>query len=390
MLRVAVQNPDGTPAMPTKPSRARRWERAGKAVRKWSDLGICYFQLINEPSGRVIQPIVVGADSGKLYAGIAAQSALFTLYLAHLVLPFERVKERIGAAVIKNGKVIKNVRGRALQRRVRRGRRINRKVSFKLRAHRQKRFSNRRQSKVPPSIKASRLMEIRVIRELAKLFPVSTIVYELVKADVDRASGRKGAKSGKGFSPVMVAQYWAIEQLRTIAPVVTRYGWQPDGNGTSQVRVHLGLVKDKQNKSQPKPETHAIDGIALAASQFTQYKPYHRLGEDGAEWIGSVTITPAPFKVITRPAYFRRALHFDNPSQGGTRKRKGGTITPWNLRCGDLVIAEKAGQLYRGWIGGFSEVNHVVSVYDHNWKRYGQFSIKKVQLIRRDNGLCVA
>lgn len=391
-LRVAVQNPDGSTAMPTKPSRARRWVRDGKAEERWSDVGIYYVRLVAEPSGSAVQPISLGLDPGKSYSGIAVQSSKVTLYLAHLVLPFQRVKERIGAAVIKNGKVIKNVRGRALQRRVRRGRRLNRKVAFKFRAHRQKRFNNRKQSKLPPSIKAARQMEIRVATELSKLFPLTAIVYELVKADVDRTSGRKGAKSGKGFSPVMAGQYWAVEQLQVLAPVVTRYGWQADGNGTSQLRKHLGLVKDKQNKAEEKPETHAVDGMALAAGQFVAFKRYHKVGEDGADWVGSVNITPAPFKVLTRPEYFRRALHFDNPAKAGVRKRKGGTITPFGFRSGDLVQAEKAGLVYRGWVGGFTDTAKTknVSVYDQHWHRLGQFSVSKVQLIRRSNKLCVA
>jgi hypothetical protein len=391
-LRVPVQNPDGSPAMPTKPSRARRWRRNGKAVGKWNDAGIYYVQLVAAPSGTAGQPIVLGVDPGKSYSGIAVQSARFTLYLAHLVLPFQRVKERLGAAVIKNGKVIKSVRGRALQRRVRRGRRLHRKVAFKLRSHRQKRFSNRRQSKFPPSIKAARLMEIRVVTELAKIFPLSAIVYEVVKADVDRTSGRKGAKSGKGFSPVMAAQYWAIEQLKSVAPVAIRHGWQADGNGTSQIRTHLGLVKDKQNKAEAKPETHAVDGIALAAGQFVAYQTYHKPGEDGAAWFGSVQITPAPFKVITRPEYFRRALHFDNASQGGVRKRKGGTLTPFGYRAGDKVAVRTKGLVLTGWVGGFTDTDKTqkVSVYDHHWKRLGQFGLGQIKLIRRSNKLCVA
>ncbi|MGL5061367.1 MAG: RRXRR domain-containing protein [Microcoleus sp.] len=391
-LRVPVQNPDDSPAMPTKPSRARRWVRDGKAVGKWSDAGIYYVQLVAEPSGREVQPVVVGVDPGKSYSGIAVQSAKFTLYLAHLVLPFQRVKERLGTAVIKNGKVIKNVRGRALQRRVRRGRRVNRKIAFKLRAHRQKRFSNRNQKKVAPSIKASRLMEIRIVKELAAIFPVSAIVYEVVKADVDKASGRKGARSGKGFSPVMVGQYWAIEQLSKIAPVAKVMGWQKDGNGTSQIRTRLGLVKDKQNKSKATPETHAVDGIALAASQFIQYRVTHKFGEDSGDWHGSVDVTPAPFKVITRPEYFRRALHFDNAAVGGVRKRKGGTVTPFGYRAGDKVQVKTKGEVLTGWVGGFTDTDksQKVSVYDQNWKRLGQFGLKQIQLIRRSNKLCVA
>lgn len=96
--------------------------------------------------------------------------------------------------------------------------------------------------------------------------------------------------------------------------------------------------------------------------------------------------------MITRPAYFRRALHFDNPSKGGARKRKGGTITPFGFRSGDYVKAEKAGVIYRGWIGGFTdtEKSQKLSVYDLNWKRIGQFSLSKVKLLRRSNKLCIA
>ncbi len=138
--RVPVVNPDGTPAMPTKASRARRWIRNGKAVGKWNDLGVYYVQLLVPPSGVKTQPIALGCDPGKSYSGFGVQSAKTTLFQGHAVLPFQRVKERLGSAVIKNDKVIKNVRGRALQRRVRRGRRINRNLPFYLRNHRQKRF----------------------------------------------------------------------------------------------------------------------------------------------------------------------------------------------------------------------------------------------------------
>ncbi|WP_050857488.1 RRXRR domain-containing protein [Acaryochloris sp. CCMEE 5410] len=374
--------------MPTKPSRARRMVRDGVAVGKWNDAGLYYIQLTKPPSDKQRQPIHLGCDPGKSYTGIAVQSAKFTLYTAHLVLPFQRVKERLGAAVIKGGKAIKNVRGRALQRRVRRGRRINRSVLFQFRAHRQKRFNNRRQPKLAPSIKASRHMEIRVISELAKIFPLTSIAYEVVKADVDLTSGRKGARSGKGFSPVMAAQYWAMKQLESIAPVVRRYGWQSDGNGTSQVRKHLGLIKIKDKKAQT-PEAHAVDGIALAASQFTRYQATHI---DAMDWTGAVEVTPAPFKVITRPGYFRRALHFDNPSTGGIRKRKGGTVTPFGYRAGDKVQVATKGQILTGWVGGFTdtEKSKKVSVYDVNWKRLGQYGLKQISMIRRSNKLCVS
>lgn len=286
MLRVPVQNPDGSPAMPTKASRACRWVKEGKARAHWNDVGLYYIRLIAEPLGYETQKIAVGCDPGKSYTGIAVQSSKFTLYTAHLVLPFERVKERLGSALIKQGKVIKNIRGRALQRRVRRGRRINRKVPFNQRAHRQKRFDNRcKKGKLAPSIRASREMEIRIITELSKVFPIATIVYELVKADVDLTSGRKAARSGKGFSPVMAGQNWCIGKLKSIAPVKTKYGWQKDGNGTSQICKHLGLEKVKDKKAQV-PESHAVDGIALAATEFIHFGVIPRINRDTYTWKG--------------------------------------------------------------------------------------------------------
>ena len=390
--RVPVLNPDGSAAMPTKASRARRWVKQGKAVEKWSDLGVYYVQLLTEPSDTKTQLIVLGCDPGKSYSGFGVVSSKETLFRGHAVLPFQRVKERLGAAIINNGKVVKNVRGRALQRRVRRGRRINRNLAFHLRNHRQKRFNNRIKSKFPPSILASRLMEIRVIKELCNLFPITDIVYEVVKADVDLTSGRGSARSGKGFSPVMAAQYWCIEQLEKFALVTKMYGWQKDGNGTSQIRKHLGLYKDKENKKNPVPETHAVDGVTLAASKFVRFTSFSTKNSHGHEWQGGVTITESVFRVITRPAYFRRALHFDNPSKGSVRKRKGGTVTPFGYRTGDYVEASKAGITYRGWIGGYTntEKSKKLSLYDHNWRRIGQFSLSKVKLLRRSNKLCIA
>jgi hypothetical protein len=74
------------------------------------------------------------------------------------------------------------------------------------------------------------------------------------------------------------------------------------------------------------------------------------------------------------------------------RQRKGGTITPFSFRSGDFVCGEKAGQLYKGWIGGYTNSGKTknVSIYDLNWKRIGQFSTPKVKLISRSSRLCVA
>jgi hypothetical protein len=59
-MRVPVISVDNVPLMPTKPSRARRWIKEGKAIGKFNKLGIFYVQLIAEPSNTKAQEIVNG------------------------------------------------------------------------------------------------------------------------------------------------------------------------------------------------------------------------------------------------------------------------------------------------------------------------------------------
>jgi RRXRR protein len=353
-MRVPVQNPDGAPAMPTKPSRARKWVREGKAKGCWSDVGIYYVQLIAEPATRNTQPIAIGIDPGKLYSGIAVQSSKFTLFAAHLVLPFKTVKDRMEK--------------RAMMRRGRRGRRINRKVKFKLRSHRQKRFNNRRCKKLPPSIRANRQLELRVVVELSKLFPLTQIVYEYVQARGD-----------KSFSPVMVGQIWMLQQLELIAPTATKFGWE-----TFNLRDRLGLVKQKTRKGDAILATHAVDGIALASSYFLRYESFENTRERGHILVGEVNLTTPVFRVIRRPPISRRQLHLMVPAKGGLRRKYGGTTTRHGFRKGDLVNSPKG----IGYVSG--DTGKQVSVSDSNWKRLGQIAASKVSLIRRSNGLIVA
>lgn len=357
MNRVPVVSKEGKPLMPTKPSKARKLVREGKATGKWNKLNQYYIQLTFAPSGEATQPIAVGVDPGKKYSGIGCVSSLSTLFTAHLFLPFETIKKRIEQ--------------RAMMRRGRRGRRTNRKLPFELRAHRQARFNNRRNKKVAPSIRANRQLEIKIVSELAKIYPVSTIVYEYVKAKTVK---------GCSFSSVQVGQKWAIKQLSKIAPLITKFGWQ-----TSNLRKHLGLEKQKHSKGDAKLATHAVDGIALAASQFINYVPFHNSFGRGHYWKGEITITEAPFFVIRKPPISRRQLHLMVFGLGGKRRKYGGTTTRHGIRKGDYVVAERKNIKYYGWCSGDTKTQ--VSVSDSNWKRLGQFSKNKVQLLKRSTGL---
>jgi len=367
MQRVPVISQNGRPLMPTKPSRARRWLKEGKAKIYPSDLKVFAIQLIGEPSGYETQDVVIGIDPGKLFSGVGVQSSQATLLKLHLILPFPNITKKMTA--------------RRILRRARRGRRINRKLPYNQRCHRAKRFDNRVAKKLPPSIRANRQLELRVTQEIRQLFPISNIVYEYIKA-----------RGNKGFSPAMVGQKIMLEWLNEIATTSTQLGWQ-----TSNLRQWLKLPKDKADKSKAVEETHSNDGVALASSHFVKWKEWQSSKAHGGNWSGEVSLTSAPFRVIAKPNIYRRQLHFENPDShqpnfNQYRRRKGGTITPFGFRSGDFVQAEKAGQIYMGWIGGYTETTKSknVSVYDINWRRIGQFSPNKVKLLKRSTKLLVS
>lgn len=76
------------------------------------------------------------------------------------------------------------------------------------------------------------------------------------------------------------------------------------------------------------------------------------------------------------------------PAQGGVRRQYGGTITRHGVRKGDIVRAEMAGRVCVGWVSG--DTQRQISVSDANWKRLGQFTASKVQLLARANRLVVS
>jgi hypothetical protein len=341
--------------MPTKASRARRWLKDGKAKVVHNDLGVFQIQLLQEASGTEQQDIVVGIDQGKLYTGMAVQSSKNTLLMLHLELPFLVVKKRMEQ--------------RAIMRRNRRGRRLNRTIVFKLRNHRQKRFSNRgKKTFLPPSIKASKQLEQRVIVEVLKIFPVTNFVFEIVKA-----------RGSKGFSPVMVGQTQQIEWLESLLPTHTIEGWK-----TSILRDKLGLVKNKTNKSIQEPATHAIDGVALACYHFIKF--IEDKVNQCADWFGEVTITKSQFAVVRRPNYSRRQLHLMKFSKGGKRRKYGGSCTPnTNIRKSDLVLYQSENKSIVGYCSGYT--NQTIAISDSNWNRLGKLSKRKCKLVSRSCGL---
>ncbi len=95
----------------------------------------------------------------------------------------------------------------------------------------------------------------------------------------------------------------------------------------------------------------------------------------------SYQVTEDELKSVFGYGKVNRVQYSSKPNKNQYRKRKGGTITNYGFRSGDLVKAEQAGKTYIGWIGGYSNKNKVV-----NWKRIGQFTYNKVTLLKRKTG----
>jgi len=331
--RVPVLAPDGKPLMPTKASRVRKWIKEGKAKPIRTKLGIFAVQLTVEPSGRKKQPIVIGMDPGSKYTGIAVTTKGRVLCGFNLDLP-DYIKERMDK---------------------RRERRRNRR--YRKCRRRECRFLNRSGHKIAPSILAKKQLEMRIVKEMAKIYPVSGIAME----DVAFRHGRE-EKYGGYFSHVEIGKSWLISELEKIAPVELFRGWE-----TSVRRKELGLEKSRV-KEERIPEAHVSDAIALCSLILKE-----------------IELTPFHFDIVRRPKYSRRKLHLEQPAKRGIRRQYGGTTTPFIFRKGDYVEARQGKKMVRGWVSGYTK--KLISVSDFDWKRLGQFVVSKLRLLERSTGL---
>lgn len=297
-IRVPVVNSEGRPLMPTTASRARRWLRDQKAKIFPNDLGIFAVQLLDPPSGYNTQSIACGIDPGSDFTGIAVQSEHETLQGLNLNLPRKQVSKRMVE--------------RAVLRRTRRGRRIKRSLPFKLRNHRSKRFDNRRQSRLPPSIRANKQLELRVVRELEAIYPITHFYVEkLTKSDTP------------AFTRAAQGQTYLLLHLLGLGQVVLVEGWE-----TSNTRQYLELPKSK-NKGEQSPAAHVNDAIALASRVFIRYAPNTTGTQTGYLWKGNVQVTNFDFATVERLPSRPRKMHDLTIQKGGKRRSvAGGSLPP--------------------------------------------------------------
>ena len=198
-------------------------------------------------------------------------------------------------------------------------------VQRKLR-RRPARFDNRLRNKkrLPPSTRARWQAKLNILKQLAKVIPITDVCVEDVQATTRPGSRRWNSN----FSPIEVGKQWFYDSIRSLGFEL----WVKSGFDTKMLRSSFGLKKTTQ-RAKECFESHTVDSWCLAASIIGAEEPYTGL-------------------YIWKPIRLhRRQLHRFEPSVGGIRKAYGGTRS-MGLSRGTLVKSLKYGLCY---IGGSSK-----------------------------------
>jgi hypothetical protein len=297
MTFVPVVDKNQKPLMPTKPSRARRWIKEGKATPFWKR-GVFCVRLNVEPSGEEKQDIAVGIDPGSKKEGFTVKSESHT-FLNIQADAVTWVKKHI-----------------EVRRMMRKNRRYRKTPCRKCR------FNRKNKTFLSPSTKARWQWKLRISNWLCKMYPITNFIVEDIKAHT--FGGRRWNKS---FSPLEVGKNWFYYELSKMGEIETKQGYE-----TKQMRDVLKLKKSKKKLSNLF-EAHCVDSWVLANS-----------------YTGGHTKVDNKQMLFLIPLRFhRRQLHFLQFSKNGIRKRYGGTMS-LGLKRGNLVKHSKYGLSY---VGGY-------------------------------------
>ncbi len=309
VMFVPVLNMDNKPLMPTTPSRARRWIVSGKATGFFKKGVFCI--RLNIKTGENKQDIAVGIDPGSKKEGFTVKSKSHT----YLNIQADAVTWVKGA-----------VENRRNMRRARRYRKT---------PCRQPRF-NRKKGGLAPSTKARWQWKLRILNWLNKLFSISHVVVEDIKA---KTTGKR--RWDKSFSPLEIGKNWFYSFLPNLT---LKQGWE-----TKELRDSLGLKKTS-NKLSKSFNAHCVDSWVLA------------------NYIVGGHIKPDNKNILyLKPLRFhRRQLHALQPSKGGRRRLYGGTISI-GLKRGSLVKHSTHKLVY---VGGTRK--NRISLHNLEGKRLGQ------------------
>ena len=313
---VPVVNKNQKPLMPTKPSRARKWIKSGKATPFWRNGVFCVRLNIN-PSDNYKQEICVGVDPGSKKEGFTVKSESHTY---------------LNVQADAHGKVGKKLEKR---RELRRGRRSRNCPNRKNRANR---LANK--ERIPAGTRARWDWKLRILDWLSKLYPITHVCVEDIKArTIERAK-----KWNQSFSPLEVGKQWFYAKVKKRWELLTLQGWE-----TKEIRDRLGLKKSSKKLSETF-DAHCVDSWCLAYQTVG--------GSDIPDNIDIFCISPIPIR--------RREIHRQNPQKGGKRPRYGGTT--WNGLVKNTLVKHIKHGLTR--ISGFGKKG--VALYSLEGKRLCQ------------------
>ena len=281
--------------MPTKPSRARRWIKSGEATPFFKK-GIFCVRLNRDPSGQETQEISVGIDPGSKKEGFTVKSEAHT-FLNIQADAVTWVKDAVET-----------------RRNMRRARR------FRKTPCRQNRI-NRARGGLPPSTKARWQWKLRIVDQLVKVFPITDIVVEDIKAKTIK----KARKWNVRFSPLEVGKQWFYSEVEKFGNLHLKQGYE-----TKELRDQLGLKKTSKKLAEVF-EAHCVDSWVLA------------------NWCVGGHLSPDNKQLLcVAPIQFhRRQLHSLQPSKGGIRRDYGSTRS-CGFKRGSLVKHPKWGLSYVG------------------------------------------
>ena len=299
MQFVPVVDSNQKPLMPTTPNRAASWIRSRKATPFWKK-GIFCVRLNQEPSAREYQDTAIGIDPGSKREGFTVGSDAHQ-YLNVQTKAVDWVKDAI-----------------EVRRNMRRARRFR---NTPCRANRQ----NRKRGGIPPSTFARWNWKLRIVKWIAKVFPVTHFNVE----DIGAVTKKGQRKWNSSFSPLEVGKKWFYAELRKIATTFTQEGWE-----TYNLRIGAGLKKSKKKLAETF-SAHCVDSYILMRACFGSYpKPENEK---------VLFVTPLRFH--------RRQLHMLQFAEGNLRKSYGGTRS-MGITRGTLVQHPKHGLSY---VGGSSK-----------------------------------
>ena len=295
---VPVVDSNQKPLMPTTPSRARRWIK-NKEATPFFKRGIFCVRLNREPSAQEKQPIAVGIDPGSKKEGFTVKSK------AH---PFLNIQ----------ADAVQHVKDAVETRRMMRRTRRSRKTPY-----RASRMNRKQRGSLAPSTKARWQWKIRIVAQLAKMFPITDLVVEDIKARTVKGV----RKWNKSFSPLEIGKTWFYKELEQFGKVHLKQGWE-----TKALRDAVGLKKSKAKLSEVFA-AHCVDSWVLA------------------NWlVGGHTLPENTNMLCISPIRFhRRQLHVMVPAVGGIRKPYGGTRSS-GFKRGSLVSHPKYGLTYVGGV----------------------------------------